>query len=71
MDYHLHPQHLSDEYELIQVRIGQKVNFFNSNGVVSSGEVVAADVVSETVDILTGDIIKFQETIHIDNLIEG
>jgi hypothetical protein len=51
--------------------LDKKLIFFNSNGVVSSGEVIAADVVSETVDILTGDIIKFQETIHIDNLIEG
>ncbi|MCW5316164.1 hypothetical protein GTQ43_20800 [Nostoc sp. KVJ3] len=60
-----------DEHEIIELRIGQRIKYYDNKGGISHGEVIEADVVGETVTVITGNIIKYKEVVDINDLIEG
>lgn len=61
----------SSEYETIEIRIGQKVKYYDDKGGISHGEIIEADVVSETVTVIAGIIVQYREVVDINDLIEG
>ncbi|WP_189525131.1 hypothetical protein [Nostoc sp. 'Peltigera membranacea cyanobiont' 232] len=51
--------------------MGQKVRYYDDKGGISHGEIIEADVVSETVTVITGSIVQYREVVDINDLIEG
>ncbi|MHC5614101.1 MAG: hypothetical protein ACYTXA_24680 [Nostoc sp.] len=59
-----------EEYEIIDLRIGEIVGFINSLGMINWGKVKSADPLENTVIVLCGNVIEYEETVHADNLLE-
>ncbi|WP_324980562.1 hypothetical protein [Nostoc sp.] len=61
---------LTEEYETIEIRIGQYIKFDDDNGSQATGQVIAVDQDIDMVHVVTGSVIITQRWITSEQITE-